>query len=743
MPYFLYSFIIGQLCIHHPYTACFFLFLLACSMVIKRKPLIFVGLSLCVGVLGAILEFNFINTIQRHTHHLSSVTNKEMIYEVKFLTQPIDIEGELTAFVRTKNDEKLQLKSYSTPKLPLLKPEFYATHSCLIKGKYKPALRSGQLGYLNVQSLHLNQCKPDPPSWSDRIRQLRNTYINHMRTSSIYGKDKLIALATGDIQFIDKKQLLLIRQLGISHLFAVSGTHVAIFIGLLYQLLKRLPIPLCVSKTLLLLLLPCYLIFAGEAPSAQRAVIMASLVLLFSKYIRHKGVTILAVSYIMLTINDQSLHYHLGFQFSFAICFLLLIMQNCYHNKPMFTTLVLTSLISFYGSIPISYQQFNEIQWQSIITNLYFLPLYSIVIIPLAILSIIVLTIFPSTISLMPSFISPIFLLQDYLLDLSQPLTQIRWIIPNYGEIGYVILTMLCFFSLYMIVKKRYLKYSILTITILLLSQLAIIPGKDEMTMIDVGQGDAILFTTRNHQTFLIDTGGQIASHNQKYHYNITEKKLFPILKHKGITHIDYLLITHAHADHMGELNRLSQMIDIRNIVFNPKHFNSDKLHEVLTIARTHNIQLHSAFKLKTLALGQYHFQFIDATVENSQNPNDHSIITFATIHQSTLLLMGDATTENEKRLLQKIKLPKINILKVGHHGSLTSTSQPFLAHIRPQYALISSAKNNVYQLPHPTILKRLQEINCITYNTADTHTLSIQFNPHQPRQYNIYNLTK
>ncbi|MCO4343742.1 hypothetical protein MTQ94_08100 [Staphylococcus agnetis] len=301
---------------------------------IKRKPLIFVGLSLCVGVLGAILEFNFINTIQRHTHHLSSVTNKEMIYEVKFLTQPIDIEGELTAFVRTKNDEKLQLKSYSTPKLPLLKPEFYATHSCLIKGKYKPALRSGQLGYLNVQSLHLNQCKPDPPSWSDRIRQLRNTYINHMRTSSIHGKDKLIALATGDIQFID-------------------------------------------------------------------------------------------------------------------------------------------------------------------------------------------------------------------------------------------------------------------------------------------------------------------------------------------------------------------------------------------------------------------------ATVENSQNPNDHSIITFATIHQSTLLLMGDATTENEKRLLQKIKLPKINILKVGHHGSLTSTSQPFLAHIRPQYALISSAKNNVYQLPHPTILKRLQEINCITYNTADTHTLSIQFNPHQPRQYNIYNLTK
>ncbi|PTG81929.1 DNA internalization-related competence protein ComEC/Rec2, partial [Staphylococcus chromogenes] len=103
-------------------------------------------------------------------------------------------------------------------------------------------------------------------------------------------------------------------------------------------------------------------------------------------------------------------------------------------------------------------------------------------------------------------------------------------------------------------------------------------------------------------------------------------------------------------------------------------------------------------------------------------------IITLANIYNNRILLMGDATVANEDLLRQKYNIPKINILKVGHHGSKTSTSENFLATIRPEIALISSGKNNMYRLPHPEILERLSKQDIATYNTAENQNLTIQF---------------
>lgn len=99
-----------------------------------------------------------------------------------------------------------------------------------------------------------------------------------------------------------------------------------------------------------------------------------------------------------------------------------------------------------------------------------------------------------------------------------------------------------------------------------------------------------------------------------------------------------------------------------------------------------------------------------------------------ANIYNNRILLMGDATVANEDLLRQKYNIPKINILKVGHHGSKTSTSENFLATIRPEIALISSGKNNMYRLPHPEILERLSKQDIATYNTAENQNLTIQF---------------
>ncbi|PTG77455.1 ComEC/Rec2 family competence protein, partial [Staphylococcus chromogenes] len=328
-------------------------------------------------------------------------------------------------------------------------------------------------------------------------------------------------------------------------------------------------------------------------------------------------------------------------------------------------------------------------------------------------------------ISILPN---TLFQFQEALLQMFQPLTKFHWVIANYGEPGFLMITFCSFISMLLLNLKKYRYYLIFTVIAIFFSIVFKPSFTDEMILIDVGQGDAILFKSRTHKTLLIDTGGQLPYLKQRSNFNITERKLYPTLKSKGITQIDYLLITHDHADHMGELKELADKVTIKNIIINPHHFNRDLLHEVVDITKSEQAILHSAFELKTLKLDEFQFQFLNATIKNSENPNEHSIITLANIYNNRILLMGDATVANEDLLRQKYNIPKINILKVGHHGSKTSTSENFLATIRPEIALISSGKNNMYGLPHPEILERLSKQDIATYNTAENQNLTIQF---------------
>ncbi|WP_345940187.1 DNA internalization-related competence protein ComEC/Rec2 [Staphylococcus chromogenes] len=408
--------------------------------------------------------------------------------------------------------------------------------------------------------------------------------------------------------------------------------------------------------------------------------------------------------------------------------FFLILSQKWLSKQNLYLVLWKTTLVSFYGTLSISYHHFNEIQWQSIITNIVFVPLYSFIIIPFAFLTIPMYLISPHIIENISILPNTLFQFQEALLQMFQPLTKFHWVIANYGEPGFLMITFCSFISMLLLNLKKYRYYLIFTVIAIFFSIVFKPSFTDEMILIDVGQGDAILFKSRTHKTLLIDTGGQLPHLKQRSNFNITERKLYPTLKSKGITQIDYLLITHDHADHMGELKELADKVTIKNIIINPHHFNRDLLHEVIDITKSEQAILHSAFELKTLKLDEFQFQFLNATIKNSENPNEHSIITLANIYNNRILLMGDATVANEDLLRQKYNIPKINILKVGHHGSKTSTSENFLATIRPEIALISSGKNNMYRLPHPEILERLSKQDIATYNTAENQNLTIQF---------------
>ncbi|PTF59616.1 DNA internalization-related competence protein ComEC/Rec2, partial [Staphylococcus chromogenes] len=217
------------------------------------------------------------------------------------------------------------------------------------------------------------------------------------------------------------------------------------------------------------------------------------------------------------------------------------------------------------------------------------------------------------------------------------PLTKFHWVIANYGEPGFLMITFCSFISMLLLNLKKYRYYLIFTVIAIFFSIVFKPSFTDEMILIDVGQGDAILFKSRTHKTLLIDTGGQLPHLKQRSNFNITERKLYPTLKSKGITQIDYLLITHDHADHMGELKELADKVTIKNIIINPHHFNRDLLHEVIDITKSEQAILHSAFELKTLKLDEFQFQILNATIKNSENPNEHSIIMLANIYNNRI----------------------------------------------------------------------------------------------------------
>ncbi|MBI5975767.1 DNA internalization-related competence protein ComEC/Rec2 [Staphylococcus canis] len=685
------------------------------------------------ALVGFYVEFNT-NQLIAKDKNVEAIYDSSQMAQITFTFENIPLVKDqyYSSHINT-NKGSFVLTAFDASKI--IKPDatFILNHECVAKGKMKPSTKPGLPAYFTIKSLSSAQCYIKEPHWTAYIIYLKNIATERLLSTSLPHKEVIIALITGQSQFLNDNYRATIRGLGISHLFAISGTHVGIFTLMLRSFLKRTPIPLLFVNGLLITVLLCFLIFTGFTPSAERAIIMTIIAVVFSKWLYLASLHIFILTYMIISFIAPELHVHLGFQYSFAICFLLIFMQNSYLNTNFFKRLYLTSFLSILGTLAISYEHFNEFQWIGLISNLIFVPFYGIIVIPLSFLVVLIAIILPQ---LLFVFNLPFLIIEwceNILMRLFEPLTSLHIILSDIGEWGYLLLIVLIFLLLCLCSHHRYLTATcILFISILLISNI-IVPHNDRMTMIDVGQGDSILFESRTGQTLMIDTGGQVEGGSfRKNNSNIAEKRIIPLLKKRGVKTLDYLVLTHDHQDHIGELMHLTQYAEIKNVIINPNRFNQEKLAEVIKLADVEGFHIQSYLNLKEIKIGQLRFQFLNGDVKNSDNPNEHSIVTLATFNSYHILLMGDATDANEALLLKRYQFPEIDILKVGHHGSKTSSSAPFLNSVHPKIALISAGKHNMYHLPHPDIIKRLQEMQIKTYNTADNHHISIDFDQHR-----------
>ena len=260
--------------------------------------------------------------------------------------------------------------------------------------------------------------------------------------------------------------------------------------------------------------------------------------------------------------------------------------------------------------------------------------------------------------------------------------------------------------------KKKYTV--ILTIIFMILAgafelfqgTVAITPSEDlKVHFLDVGQGDSIFIELPTNETILIDASIKDASN-----------KIINYLREENVSKIDYVFATHPHSDHIGGMSAVIKAFDIGQI-YMPKAVTTTKTYENLLLTiKDKNLKIKTAKAGNTIIdTDDLKLVVLAPNQDSYESLNNYSIVLKLTYKEKSFLFMGDAETLSEKEITGDIQA---DVLKVGHHGSRTSTSQAFLNKVNPSYAVISVGLNNDYKHPHQEVIDRLEKKNIKIYRT-------------------------
>lgn len=231
---------------------------------------------------------------------------------------------------------------------------------------------------------------------------------------------------------------------------------------------------------------------------------------------------------------------------------------------------------------------------------------------------------------------------------------------------------------------------------------------------IDVGQGDSTLIQCPDGSTILID-GGRIW----------TYPFLLDYLTRAGVEKIDLLVATHPHGDHYGGLIKVLKTFPVDEILDSGKEDTTDHYQRYLeTIKGLPEVGFKLARAGDRLSFGEVKILIIHPSSRLPVSPNDCSIMLKLTYGDVSFLLTGDAEAEGEREAMSRGYNLRSTVLKVGHHGSRTSTSQAFLSRVAPRYAVIPAGKDNGYGHPHSEVTRRLQMRRIKTYQTGTEGTI-------------------
>lgn len=239
-----------------------------------------------------------------------------------------------------------------------------------------------------------------------------------------------------------------------------------------------------------------------------------------------------------------------------------------------------------------------------------------------------------------------------------------------------------------------------------------VVSGNLVIDFIDVGQGDSILI--RQGQNAMLIDGGTSECRDE----------LLNFLEEEKIKKFDYIIGTHTHEDHIGSLDDVVNEYDFDKIIF-PKCTSTTETFENLVNAVNNKNKKFTTPKVgEKYELGEASFEILAPNDDNYSSANNYSIVIKLTFGENSFLFTGDAETLSENEMLEKGLNVKADVIKIGHHGSTTSSSKKFLDAVSAKYAVISVGKDNIYKLPTKTTMDKLKELELPVYRTDEQGTI-------------------
>ena len=495
---------------------------------------------------------------------------------------------------------------------------------------------------------------------------------------------------------------------GITHLFSLSGLHVGVFALIIMKLLKIFRIKefkrICIVFAFLLV----FAFITGYSPSIIRATILFFLVAL-NKYLKFNVNTenILIVTFAVSLLFKPNDIYNVGFQLSYIVTYFLIVSNFLFKSKNAIKVSFLIGVISCISSLPIIINLNGEINLFSIFNNIIFVPFVSYIIFPLALFT----YMFPFMQNIFYFFVEIMEHLSIFLNDF-----KLIIVVRNITFICVVIY----YIFLFLLFKTKKLKFLVLDFLLILIIKFSIVLDKNTyFYFLDVGQGDSMFILTENKKSIIIDTGGKIDYEKEEWavrrtNYSICEDTLIPFYKSLGAKEIDYMFVTHGDVDHAKEARCISENMNVKQ-----SFINSDGVTDY------EKLDNYKKFGNSFIEIDNVKIYNINSVLYD--NENDNSLVLLVVINNLKFLLMGDASIKVEKNLITNYDLSDVDVLKVGHHGSKSSSSKEFIDEINPKYAIISVGENNRYNHPSNEVLDNLK--NSIIYRTDKDGTILFKIN--------------
>lgn len=559
------------------------------------------------------------------------------------------------------------------------------------------------------------------------LANIRLHYLNQMeKVMPKADSAAIFAILFGGYEGIRPELIDAFTVTGLLHLLSVSGSHITLLAVFILAFFRKIHVHTVIATIFVSLAIIFYCLLADGVVPAIRAGLMGIIATIaMTKAWDFDGRRILTLCAIFFIMYSPLYIYDVSFQLSFASTAGLLylapkILEYLTKIPYLLRVSIAITVAAQLASLPFILWYFHYVSFSSLVANFFLVPIVELILL---------LGLFGGVLSyFFPILGKLIFVLDSLFLGFvyegASLLAKIPYstvYLPAFSFIGAILylIFLLIFFhqqlrekiAVFLFPYRKLLASIFLLFILVNLFSTILRPKEMSVHFIDVGQGDALLVITPNKHAFMIDTGGA-------RDFPLGLRVDIPYLFHYGVEKLDAIFLTHAHDDHSAGAGGILPKIAVQKII---------AANEGKEIYASVMKMPHSDIYLKNFSVAQegevyniddVHVEVVHAPKNEHLTGNEYSNVYRISYGKASFLITGDLVTAEEKNILNKYKHLQTTVLKVAHHGSLSSSSMEFLQQVKPHFAVISVGEDNSFGHPHKEVLERLQSLGTVIYRT-------------------------